>query len=204
MEHTDPDVVRLIEQARGGDETARQALLSRHRDRLRRMIAVRLDPRISARVDPSDVVQEALAEAAALLPEYLRKQPIPFYIWLRRIAWERLFKLHRQHITTKKRTVAREVALELPDGSVEILARVIATDATGPSERAVREELRDRVRAALARLGERDREVLTLRYLEQLSAAEIATITGSTPGTVTVRHLRALERLRVLLGEGAA
>ena len=204
MERADPSVDRLIEQARGGDEAARRALLARHRDRLRRMVAARLDPRISARVDPSDVVQEALAAAAVLLSEYLATQPVPFYPWLRRLAWERLVKLHRWHITTGKRTVAREVAPELPDGSVNALARVILADTTSPSGQAVRKELRGRVRAALDKLGERDREVLILRYLEQLPVAEIAAIMGSTTGAIKVRHLRALERLRALLGEGDA
>ena len=203
MERADPDT-DLIERARRGDEAARQALLVQHRDRLRRMVAVRLDPRISARVDPSDVVQEALAAAAVLLPEYLRDQPIPFYPWLRRLAWERLVKLHRQHIATDKRTVAREVVFELPDGSVAVLAQLVVADGTSPSAQAVRKELRSRVRAALNELGERNREVLLLRYLEQLSVAEIAAIVGSTPGAIRVRHLRALEQLRGLLGEGGA
>jgi RNA polymerase sigma-70 factor (ECF subfamily) len=74
---------------------------------------------------------------------------------------------------------------------------------TSPSNQAVRKELQSRVRAALNELGERDREVLILRYLEQLSTDEIAAIMGSTPGAIKVRHLRALERLRALLGEGS-
>lgn len=201
MERADPDLEQLMERASRGDETAQQALLSQHRERLRRMVAVRLDPRMTARVDPSDVVQEALAAAAKLLPDYLQKQPIPFYPWLRRIAWERLVKLHRQHITAEKRTVIREAMPELPDGSVAVLARLVMADGTSPSDQAVRKELQDRVRAALNELGERDREVLILRYLEQLSTGEIAALMGSTPGAIKVRHLRALERLRILLKE---
>jgi RNA polymerase sigma-70 factor, ECF subfamily len=202
MRRPDPDTDQLIEQACGGDADARQALLARHRDRLRRMVAVRLDPRVAPRADPSDVVQEALAAAAGLLSEYLRERPVPFYPWLRRLAWERLVKLHRRHVAAGKRTVAREAELELPDGSVAVLARVAFAHNTSPSGQAIRKELQARVRDALGRLGERDREVLILRYLEQLSAAEIAAVVGSTPGAVKVRHLRALERLRALLGEG--
>jgi len=198
----DPDTDQLIEQAARGDAAARQALLVRHRDRLRRMVAIRLDPRVLTRADPSDVVQEALAAAAGELSEYLRERPIPFYPWLRRLAWERLVKLHRRHIGTAKRTVAREVVPALPDGSVDTLARLALANNTSPSDQAVQKELHARVRTALEQLGERDREVLILRYLEQLSAAEIAAIVGSTPGAVKVRHLRALERLRALLGAG--
>jgi RNA polymerase sigma-70 factor (ECF subfamily) len=155
-----------------------------------------------SRVDPSDVVQEALAEAAASLSGYLRERTIPFYLWLRRLALDRLVKSYRWHVATKKRTVTREVDLGLSDGSVDVLATVAAAHESGPSERAAREGLRDRVRSALERLPERDREVLTLRYIEQLSAGEIALVTGKTQGAVAVRHLRALERLRALLGEG--
>jgi RNA polymerase sigma factor (sigma-70 family) len=129
------------------------------------MVAVRLSPR----VDPSDVVQEALAAASELLPGYLQKQLIPFYPWLRRLAWERLVKLHRTHIAAEKRTVAREVVLELPDGSVNVLAQLDLAPNTSPSNQAVRKELQALVRAALNKLGERDREVLILRSLEQLS-----------------------------------
>jgi RNA polymerase sigma-70 factor (ECF subfamily) len=204
MENAVLDIEQLLEQARGGDTTAQQALLGAHRARLRRMVAVRLDRRISSRVDPSDVVQEALAAAAELLPQYLRDQPIPFYPWLRRLAWERLVKLHRQHIGTAKRTVSREIVVELPDGSVDVLARLVVADHTSPSDQAVRKELQNRVRTALDQLGERDREVLILRYLEQLPATEIAAILEITPGAVKVRHLRALERLRLLLGEEAS
>jgi RNA polymerase sigma-70 factor (ECF subfamily) len=202
MESTDKDIEQLLARARSGEEAAQEALLVQHRERLRRMVAVRLDPRISARVDPSDVVQEALAVAAELLPEYLREQPIPFYPWLRRLAWERLVKLHRQHIGTKKRSVAREVMPELPDDSVDALALLVVGDNSSPSKHAVRKELQNQVRVALNELSERDREVLILRYLEQLTAAEIAAVLGSTPGAIKVRHLRALERLRHLLAEG--
>ena len=203
MTPTSPDTSELLARA-GGDPAARQALLARHRDRLRRLVDVHLDPRVARRVDPSDVVQEALADAAARLPGYLRDRPLPFYPWLRRLAWERLVKSHRRHIAADKRTVAREAPLELPDGSVDALARLVAAGDTSPSGQAVRREVQDRVRAALGGLGGRDREVLVLRYVEQLSAEEIAAVIGSTPGAVKVRHLRALERLRGLLGGGAA
>jgi RNA polymerase sigma-70 factor (ECF subfamily) len=173
--------------------------LTRHRERLRRMVAVRLDRRLAARVDPSDVVQEALAEAARKLPEYLRQQPLPFYPWLRRLAWERLLKVQQRHIAAGKRSVTREVYCPLADESALELARLVLAPGPSPSGHLILAELRDRVHAALARLSERDREVLVLRYLEQMATAEIAAVLGATIGSVKVRHLRALERLRALL-----
>ena len=201
MAPTIPNTEQLIEQASQGDSAARQQLLVRHRDRLRKMIRMRMDRRLAARVDPSDVVQEALADAAGKLSDYLRRRPLPFYPWLRRLAWERLVKLHRRHIRAHIRSVAREdVGLPaLPDESaLELARRLIAPD-TSPSHHLVQEELRDRVQAALAQLSAVYREVLVMRYLEQLANAEIGSALGISEGAVKMRHLRALERLRGLL-----
>ena len=100
-----PDTEELLRRSVGGDSSATAALLDRHRDQLRRMIAVRLDARIAARVDPSDVIQETLAVAHRQLSEYLPKRPLPFYLWLRRIACDRLADLHRRHFRAKRRSV---------------------------------------------------------------------------------------------------
>src|SRR5437868_9270150 len=171
-----PDTEELLRQAGGGDRSARQQLLTRHRDRLRRMVAVRLDPRLAARVDPSDVVQEALMVADRRLDRYVSERPVPFYPWLRRLAWEHLVKLHERHILARKRSVLREEPgiLALPEDSAVLLAQRLAGTGTSPSHGVVRKEQRDRVRLALSRLPAADREVLELRYLEQLSTADIA------------------------------
>jgi RNA polymerase sigma-70 factor (ECF subfamily) len=190
----------LLDRAARGDDTARDDLLDLHRDRLRRMVRVYLDRRVAARVDPSDVIQEALTDAARKLPDYLRGRPIPFYPWLRRIAWERLVKAHRQHLGADCRSVIHEEAgLPLPDESAFDLASRLAAPGTSPSHHVAREELRERVRCALEHLGPHDREVLVMRYLEQMSNREIAAALAITEGAVKVRHLRALERLRTLL-----
>jgi RNA polymerase sigma-70 factor (ECF subfamily) len=196
-----PDTDQLLEMACRGDDQARQQLLTRHRRRLHRMVAAHMDRRLAARVDPSDVVQEALADAARKLDVYLQKRPLPFYPWLRRLAWERLVKLHHRHLRTHRRSVEREEpgVLALPDESAVELANCLMDVRSGPAERLLREELRSRVRAALDRLPANDREVLVLRYLEQLRNDDIAAILGITVGAVKVRHVRALGRLRDLL-----
>jgi RNA polymerase sigma-70 factor, ECF subfamily len=197
-----PDTDELVLRSARGDDSARQALLVRHRDRLRKMIGVRLDRRLLGRLDPSDVVQEVLIEAHEKLNDYLRDQPLPFYPWLRQIAWQRLVKIH-QHHHARKRRVTQEgpELLELPEDSVADLVERLAGSGTSPSRYALREELRHRVRRALGQLGERDREVLVLRYLEQLPLAEIAAVLGSTEGAVKSRHARALLRLQTILGD---
>lgn len=198
----DADSEELIVRARRGDSAARQQLLVRYRDRLRRMVAVRLDRRLAARLDPSDVVQEALLDAAQKLSDYLEHRPVPFYPWLRRLAWEHLIKLHQRHITARKRSANREErqVLALPNESALELAQRLVSPGTSPSNGLLREEVRGRVQAALARLPEGDREVLVLRYLEQLSVREIAAVLTLTEGAVKMRHTRALGRLCGVLG----
>src|SRR5438132_9901340 len=104
----DPSVEQLLAQARRGDSYSRDRLLEQYRQRLRQMVAVRIDRRLAARIDPSDVVQEALTEASQKLSDYLQARPIPFYPWLRQLAWDRLVELYRRHIVAQKRSVTRE------------------------------------------------------------------------------------------------
>jgi len=193
----------LFAQAEQGDHVARQRLLEMHRPRLKLMVALRLDRRLNARVDPSDVVQDALTEANQQLDQYLRERPLPFYPWLRRFAWKRLVDLHRRHVVARRRSVTREESLDpgLPDHSAIALANNLMASDTSPSRRVLRDELCQRVQQALGQLDERDHEVLVLRYLEQLTTAEIAAVLGIGTGAVKMRHLRALERLRARLAD---
>jgi RNA polymerase sigma-70 factor (ECF subfamily) len=201
MAREEDDTEQLLRQAARGDQAARGELLERHRPRLRRMVELRLDRRLAARIDSSDVVQEAMAEAVQKLSGYLEERAVPFYPWLRQLAWERLVQLHRRHLQTRKRSVMREEqwTRTLPDESVMHLAERLLAPGSSPSARACREELRGRVRAALARLRDQDREVLVLRHLEQLTPREIAVVLQVSEAAVYMRHLRALERLRALL-----
>lgn len=197
------DTAVLIDQARQGDAAASAALLERHRSRLRRMIAVRMDPRLGRRIDPSDVVQDTLAVAHRRLPRYLREEPLPFYPWLRAIAWNRLVDLHRQHVRAGQRAVDRERGEDwtLGDRSARLLADRLCGVTSAPSARLMREELRQRVRAAMLELPEPLREVLVLRHLEEMSVAEVAAVARVSEGTVKSRHFRALARLREILEE---
>jgi RNA polymerase sigma-70 factor (ECF subfamily) len=203
MTPSDADTEQLLQRAAGGSAAACGDLLERHRGRLERMVALRMDRRLAARLDAADVVQDALAEAVQRLPEYLRQRPLPFYPWLRQLAWDRLAELHRRHVGARKRSVTREECWqpELPDESAAQLADRLVGLTTSPSARLERAEECERVRVALTRLPGPDREVLVLRHLEQLPLAEIAAVLGVTENTAGRRHLRALERLRTLLGK---
>lgn len=191
----------LLDRAAAGDPLAAEELFARHRDRLRRMIAVWMDQRVQARIDPSDVIQETLVEAHRQLPKYIADRPLAFYPWLRAIAAQRLDKVHRTHLRTQRRSVTREEPfLTSPSGDsvYELADKLIASSAT-PSQLAQREDRRRETHEALAKLSARDRDFLILRYVEQLSMREIAEITGATEAAVKMRHVRALEKLRELL-----
>jgi RNA polymerase sigma-70 factor (ECF subfamily) len=188
---------RLLDRVCRGEDGARHELLGLYRTRLRRMVAVHLDLRLSARIDPSDVVQEALACADRRLGSYLRDRPIPFYPWLRAFARDRLLDLRRRHVRASCRSVAREEVGGRSDP--EARARRLEGSGTSPSGHLIRAECRDRVRGAIARLEAGDREVLALRQIEGLSAAEAAAVLGVGEEAIKSRHRRALERLRALL-----
>jgi len=205
MSQAEPDIEQLLDRAAQGDQAALGQLLERHRPRLRQMIALRLDRRLQARLDPSDVLQETLAEAAQRLADYARRRPLPFYPWLRQLAWERLVQLHRRHVRAGKRSVRREQAdLPLSEESVLELADRLVSRGSSPSARLHRSEQRRRVQAILEQLAEGDREVLVLRYLEHLATPELAAVLRLTPAGVKTRQLRALQRLRDLLGDDIA
>lgn len=191
----------LLNRVDQGDKEAVGELFDRHRSRLRRMINVRLDARVSPRLAPSDVIQETLLVASQKLPKYLADRPIPFYPWLRRICWERLVDLHDRHVVAEKRSVRREVGqLPLADKSaIQLADRIIATEIS-PSKNMVQAEIRERVRVALSELPDTDREVLVMRFLEEMSLQESAAALGISEGAISMRQLRALLRLRSVLG----
>lgn len=194
-----PDTEHLLERVSQGDTKACAELWQRYRAQLRRMIAIRLDSRLAARIDPSDVLQETLTVANRRLKEFLRDRPMPFYPWLRRLACDQMADLRRKHIRAAQRTVNREEAPPLSNASVQELAERLLARSGSPSARLQRAERQARVRSALAQLPERDREVLVLRHLEQLPTPDIAAVLEVSEAAVHTRHLRALRRLRQLL-----
>ena len=189
----------LLERARGGDDSAVDRLLQLHRDRLRGMITCRMDDRLAPRVDASDVVQDTMLEASKRLADYLQQPAVPFYVWLRQIAADRLVDLHRRHIQAERRSVYREASLGLSHTSATCLADRLVTTSTGPLRRLIRAERVQRVRQALEGLADADREILTLRHLEQLKLAECAAVMSISLTASKKRYLRALEQLHTTL-----
>ncbi len=192
----------LITRAGQGDEDARHELLERYREFLRRMVASRLDRRLAARLDPSDIVQETLAEAAGRMDDYLKNPTLPFFGWLRLLANDHIVDAHRQHLFTQKRSISRESQMpEFTDESAVDLVRHLMAHDTSPSNRLVRQEGCEAVKDAMATLSPQDREVLAMKYVERLSNAEMAEALGMSEPGVKARHIRAVVRLRGLLAE---
>jgi RNA polymerase sigma-70 factor, ECF subfamily len=190
----------LLRKAKAGDRKAFEELFARHQDFLRRFVEMRIDPKLRSRVDPSDVVQETHLEAFARLEDYLAREPMPFRLWLRQTAFERMLKLRRQHLAAARRTVDREE--HLPDRSSVMLAQHFLGHDSTPSKRAVRKEDALRVQEALAELAESDREIVLMRNLEGLSHAEIACVLGIDEAASRKRYGRSLLRLRKVLFDG--
>jgi RNA polymerase sigma-70 factor (ECF subfamily) len=204
MRHSadDPHELDLLRRAGAGDARALGELFTLHDARLRRMVKLRLDPRVQGRVDPADVVQEAYLEASAHLTGYLQDPKLPFFLWLRLLTAQKLALAHRQHLGVQARDARREVSLHRgasPQASSAALAAQLMGKFTTPSQAAVRAEWKLRIQEALNSMDELDREVLTLRHFEQLSNSETALVLGLKEPAACNRYVRALERLRALL-----
>src|SRR6516225_8885115 len=172
MENNSADTVRLLERARDGDQNALTDLFARHRDRLRRMVELRLDRRLQARLHASDVIQDAYLEVARRFDEYLREPKLPLFLWLRLVVGERLVTLHRQHLGTHMRDAGLEVSLyrgALPTASSAALAAQLLGKHTSPTQAAVRAERMLQLQDALNTLDAMDREVLSLRHFEEMT-----------------------------------
>lgn len=189
----------LLREVRGGDGRAFGRLFAHYQPRLQRFVELRIDPKLRPRVDPADVVQEAHMEAMRRLDGFLANPVMPFRLWIRQITLDRLLMMRRRHVGAAGRSVEREAAL--PDGSAGAGDRGLAASASSPSQHAGREELAGKVREAVARLAEADREIILMRTFEGLAFEEIAALLGVESAAARKRHGRALLRLHQLLLE---
>jgi RNA polymerase sigma-70 factor (ECF subfamily) len=188
----------LLDRVSRGDRLALDQLLAHYRPDLRAFVEVRLDPKLAARMDPSDVVQEAQLEVVRRMDDFLRRRPMPFHLWVRKTAYERLLDVRRHH-RRARRSVEREAAL--PDRSSLLLARPLLAGGPSPSQQLEARELAERVARAVERLSEADREILLMRHGESLPFEEIACLLGIEPAAARKRFGRALLRLQKVLSE---
>lgn len=191
----------LVRQAAQGDQVAVNDLMERHRQALRKLIHFRLDRRIANRIDASDVVQDVLLEANNRLGEYVTGPSMPFHLWIRQLAKDRMIDLHRRH-HAQKRSVDKEQPLQAAafgDRSSLDLAAQLRDDELTPAAATIRKELEERFLQALDQLEEDDREIVVMRNIEQLGNNEAAEALGLSPAAAGMRYLRAIRKLKSIL-----
>jgi RNA polymerase sigma-70 factor (ECF subfamily) len=187
-----------------GKPEAVNRLLERHRTALRKLVQLRLDRKIARRVDASDVVQDVLLEANERLKEYMADPRMPFHLWLRHLAKDRMIDMHRRHRGAQRRSLDRERSLTSPQfgdqSSFDLASQLEASELT-PAAASIRHELEQRFLIALDQLDEDDRDILLMRHFEHLGNSEAAEALGLSTAAAGMRHLRALRKLRAVLGE---
>jgi len=194
---------QLLDGARQGDDDAVNLLMDRHRNAIQRMVQMRLDQKIRRRVDVSDVVQDVLIEANRRLEGYLDNPAMPFHLWLRHIAKDRIIDAHRRHRGSAKRSVDREQPLAVPGNdrsTIQLVAQLCDAELT-PAARATQAEMARHVEQAISQLADQDGEIIVMRHYEHLSNQEVALALELSDQAASMRYLRAVRRLRGLLGE---
>ena len=162
----------LLAQAKDGDDDAVNQLLDRHRNSLRQLVRMRLDQKIQRRIDVSDVVQDILVEANRRLQRYMDDPVMPFHLWLRQIARDRIIDAHRRHRVSSRRSVDKEQPIAAPRGYDESsmqLAAVLGDDNLTPAAAALQKEIAGRIETAITKLDEKDSEIIIMRHYEMLS-----------------------------------
>ncbi|MCA9178733.1 MAG: sigma-70 family RNA polymerase sigma factor [Planctomycetales bacterium] len=196
--------VLALSLAKDGGGEAFVKFFDHYRAQLYRMVDLRMDRRIRGRVDPDDILQDAFVDALAKLENYLTRDDLPPFLWLRMVVAERLTQLHRHHLGAQMRDAGREVSIysgPFPESSSMELAVQLAGTLTSPSQAASRSERVLQLEHALNDLDPLDREVLTLRSLELLTNSETAAVLQISPQAASNRFVRALGRLRSTLGQ---
>jgi RNA polymerase sigma-70 factor (ECF subfamily) len=189
----------LLERIRGHDAAAVAEIFAHYRDRLKRMVRLRLDRRLQGRVDPSDVLQEAYLDVASRAAEYAAKPEMPFFLWVRMVTGQRLLEIHRRHLQTKMRDAGQEVSLyggALPQANSMSLAAQLLGRLTSASAAAMRAEMQIQLQQVLNAMDPIDREVLALRHFEELTNSEVAAVLELTKAAASNRYVRALKRLK--------
>ena len=198
------DPEREERRLREGDREALGALFSEQERRLKRWVESRLDPRLAGRLAASDVVQEIYLDAEKRLEHFRDRPEMPFRVWIRLLADQKMIDVRRRHFGAQARDAGREVSIDggraaSPNTSAVGLAACLAGDLTSPSRAAIRRETLDQLVGAIEGMDPIDREVLTLRHFDELTNDDVAHYLGIPKGTASKRYVRALGRLRLIL-----
>ena len=179
-----------------GNFMALERLFAHHRNYLRQVVDLRLEPSLRKRVDPSDIVQETLSVASQRIEDFLEHRPIAFRIWLRQNVIEQLIDVRRRHYA-QKRDARRDIPLG-DNSSMAILGGLLGAKA---SEIYQKQELLTNLYAAIGKMSELDRDILLMRHVEGLTCAETAEALAIQPKTASKRYTRAIRRLSKILSQ---
>jgi RNA polymerase sigma-70 factor (ECF subfamily) len=176
--------------------------LEAYRDYLRLLARTQLGPRLQAKLDASDIAQQAILQAHQAQGQFRGTTEAERLAWLRAILANVLAAVTRR-FEARVRDVGRERSLEADlEQSSSRLECLFAADETSPSQRAVRCEELLRLAAALTRLPEDQRQAVELHYLKGLTVADVAEQMGRSRAAVVGLLFRGLKKLRQLLREG--
>lgn len=181
----------------GPDRSGFNEILIKYRNRLKKVISMRINLQLQGRLDASDIIQDAYVEASRTLDAYLEDPKIPVYLWLRHLVGEKLIQAHRFHLCAKKRQADREVSIhaKMPSANSHSIAAQLVGGISTPSQAAIRNENKRLLMEALDKMDDIDREVLVLRHFEQLTGRETAIVLDMGHEAVKKRYIRALEKL---------
>jgi RNA polymerase sigma-70 factor (ECF subfamily) len=201
MDGPDQELETLLTAAASGESSAMTLLLDAVRPPLLHYVARRLDPRVASRIDPADVVQDALLFAARHLDTFLERRAIPFSLWLKQIAQEQVAYVHRLHIRSKKRSVCREMRQKskADHSSRSVIDNYTVSREPSANRSLEAEELQFRLGQRLQNLPIHEQQLLRLRFFERLDLKAIAENLGITVEALRMRQSRALRHLRALM-----
>lgn len=173
-------------------------------ERLRRLAAQSLNPVLSRRLSPEDVVQETMVAVSRDEGAFMSNPDLPVYFRLRTALLQTVARLERRHLAAGKRDAYRELAPGLgpaDSDSAPGLLDQLADTATSPLSRIARQDRDAILHRAIQRLDDNDRAILELRHEEGLGNSECAALLGISGKAASLRHIRALRRLRAVLGD---
>lgn len=185
-----------------GDLEALAEIFSINRARLLRIVRFRMDRRLASRFGPEDVLQEAYIEAAKRVKHFQEKFIGSAFLWMRMMVNQTLVDMHRRHLGAQKRSAGKELNALGMGYAVETslsLSLSVLGSVSSHSKAVATMQLVQKVKDAIEEMDEMDREVLALRHFEELTNKEVAEALGIEQKAASIRHLRALKRLKDML-----
>ena len=169
-----------------------------YRERLHRLLVLRMPPILLRRLSVDDLLQETYL-ACGRRVDFLKAEPeVPMYVKLRLIALQTLTDVERQHLAAAKRDAMKEMSPE-DDVAVADAWAHFADTISSPRTHLERLERQAMARRVLSQLSEHDREILELRHFEEMGNAECAAVLGIEQKAASIRYVRALKRFRELV-----